>query len=110
MAVVVQDALGTLQSTVQMLTVFCGLSKFSGGPWWLLETALCCHLSAGPNPPPQPPSCLEWDQRSSWDDLFPQSHVQRHGGSLQGCSGLADVAGGFHAVSSWEHTRLRERW
>ena len=52
MAVVIQDALGTLQSAVQMLTVFCGLSKFSGGPWWLLETALCCHLSAGLNPTP----------------------------------------------------------
>lgn len=31
-------------------------------------------------------------------------------GSLQGCSGLADVAGGFHAISSWEHMRLWERW
>lgn len=52
MAVVVQDALGTLQSAVQMLTVFCGFSKFPRGPWWLLETALCCHSSAGPSPTP----------------------------------------------------------
>ena len=73
MAVVVQDALGTLQSTVQMLTVFCGLSKFSGGPWWLLETALCCHLSAGPNPPPSPHHAWNGTREAAGMTCFPRA-------------------------------------
>lgn len=85
---------------------------------WLFQVSQGPMVALGDSPllsfkcrsEPHPPSGLEWDQRSSWDDLFRQSHVQRHGGSLQGCSGLADVAGGFHAISSWEHTWLRERW
>uniref|UniRef100_A0A8C0PPN4 Mitochondrial ribosomal protein L46 n=2 Tax=Canis lupus familiaris TaxID=9615 RepID=A0A8C0PPN4_CANLF len=88
---------GTAERTLATLSVW-------GPSSWRWSYAVI--YAQGPSP-----TCLEWDQRSSWDDLFPQSHMQRLRGSLQGWLRINRCGWGISChIQLGTHAAQQERW